>query len=299
MYSYTRRAFPNVKPRFVLGLNDAIYRSYIEKGVEFLRGTVKRDLNALQRLLRAPGIAVHERHYLQAFDAVHVQTAREARRLRRILPKGKPPQLIIAPNGVDESLLRIEYDSSNSKDVVFVSHLQDGREKQAVWFVRDVWTRVQKQRPHARLHIFGQPGTPELVRQLESMGNVQAHGFAPSLRDVFDHRALSVVPVHQTCGLVTKVVDSMAAGVPVAGLQALYTLDGFENGVHGVANGNGSELAITITSLLDDPVRRRKMSRNARQFVQANFGWERTLDILTSALCGAGTASSRSARLTI
>lgn len=278
-----RAAFPESRARLVLGINDATHTAYLDHALEVLRGSTVPSPSLALRLLRVPWIALHERRYLARVDAVHVQTRREEARLRRLLG-GAAPRIVVASNGVDERLLELPYTGGGTQDVLFMTHLVDARAGQALWFLRRVWPRVRARRREARVFVVGMPGPPELSRELDAIPGVVQCGFAPSLAHAYAGKALSVVPVRQTSGLVTKVMDSMAAGVPVVGLSALGTVDGFRDGVHGRLAGSGRELAEAIVELLGDPGRLEAISRAGRSLVVENFSIEGSIRTMEHAL---------------
>jgi polysaccharide biosynthesis protein PslH len=273
-----RRAFPRSRARFVLGINDATWRAYLDQAFEFVRGSIRRDVVSALRLARVPWIALHERRYLCRVDAVHVQTSREVERLQRILGRGPGPRIFAAPCGVDRTLLDLPYTGASTRDVLFMTHLEGFRAQQGLWFLRKVWPAIHRAEPDARLFLVGLPAPPPLAAEIDGMPGVVQCGFAPRLHDAFAGKAVSVVPVWQTSGQVTKVVDSMAAGVPVVGFSAVRTVDGFRPGVHAIEARSAGELASGVVRLLRDTTLRTTMSQAARAFIRDHCDWERTGD---------------------
>ena len=275
-------------PVRILSIHDAGYYSHFEMAIEILAGKGHK-VYGLVMLLRSLLMPIHERRYLSHMQAVHVQTQLERRRVRWLFGgKAINPRIIVAPNGADEELLDISYSGIDSSDVVFVSGFQYRRRvQQAVWFLEKVWPLVTKRLPNSTLLLVGRLPSAEMTARFQQIPGVRVRGFVPVLADVFRDMSLSVVPIRQTKGIVIRVLDSMAAGVPVVGFKsAMSTIDGFENGVHGIGvdEGDATDFAEKIVSLLEDKSRRAAISKNARNLVATNFRWEHTAEIVESAI---------------
>lgn len=99
------------------------------------------------------------------------------------------------------------------------------------------------------------------------------------------HALVSVAPLSECarnldqgcCPL--KILESMAAGVPVVASDLPTVREILVNGEHGrlVPPDRPAELARAIRLLLEYPERRQEMGRQARQHIAEHFTWERAL----------------------
>ncbi|RKQ87190.1 glycosyltransferase involved in cell wall biosynthesis [Solirubrobacter pauli] len=105
-----------------------------------------------------------------------------------------------------------------------------------------------------------------------------------------DHALLSLAPLrdcsrnaHQGCAPL-KILESMAAGVPVVASDMPAVRELVTDGVHGrlVAPDRPGELARAIRVLLDYPEERARMGAAARARVQAELTWEASVTRLQS-----------------
>ncbi len=280
------RAFSRVtdsQPVTILGIHDAGYYSYFEMALQFLSGRV--SWSGFKAVFRCPLMPFHEKKYLGRVDGVQVQTPREKRRLERLLDKKSKIRIIVAHSGILEDLLALPYTGSDIKRVLYITSLRGVRGSQARWFLQRVWPRVVHLCKDATLHIVGHKASGRLATFIDSLPGVCQRGFVPMLTDVFSDMTLSVAPIRQTKGVVTKILDSMAAGVPVVALEgALRTIQGFENGIHGVETRNAEEMAENIANLLVDKQRLEQISGSARSLVAERFRWENTIENIEEAL---------------
>lgn len=82
-----------------------------------------------------------------------------------------------------------------------------------LYLIRYIWPRIQQLLPGATLHIVGH-GLPEEIRALAGDG-VRVHGYVPSRQSYFERCRLMVAPIRYGAGIKTKIVEAMAAGLPV------------------------------------------------------------------------------------
>ena len=82
-------------------------------------------------------------------------------------------------------------------------------------------------------------------------------------------------PVFKGFGLINKVVESMAAGVPVVGTSGSFNgISEFNNGQHGIISNNVDSFIAETSKLLTNPKKRRDIANSARALVRKNFSWE-------------------------
>jgi glycosyltransferase involved in cell wall biosynthesis len=103
-----------------------------------------------------------------------------------------------------------------------------------------------------------------------------------------EHAVLSLAPLRdcsrntaQGCAPL-KIIESMAAGVPVVASDLPVVTELMADGVHGklVAPDRPGELARAIRVLLDFPDRRAELGRAARAHVGAHLRWEQSIALL-------------------
>jgi glycosyltransferase involved in cell wall biosynthesis len=111
-----------------------------------------------------------------------------------------------------------------------------------------------------------------------------------------EHAAVSLAPLKDTARNVEqgcsplKVIESMAAGVPVVASDLPVVRELMEDRVHGrlVDPERPSELARAVRLLLDYPDERRAMGARARRHVKEHLSWERATDRLRAIYAHAG-----------
>ena len=91
---------------------------------------------------------------------------------------------------------------------------------------------------------------------------------------------MSIAPLFMRSGLVNKVIDSMAAGVPSSGTNVFNGLPGFVNGRHGFNVFDAQQWQELLVEKLTDPQALHQVSVAGRELVQQQMRWPKTVERL-------------------
>ena len=144
--------------------------------------------------------------------------------------------------------------------------------------------RVAKHAPQAEFHIYGEGPYETFLRQLiQELGlqeRVRLNGFVPSreVAGVIENADLGVVPKRKDGfgdeAFSTKIMEFMALGVPVivpdTRVDRYYFTDAMVRFFRG---GDEEDLAQAMLCLIQQPMLRDQLARNAREFVAHN-NWD-------------------------
>jgi spore coat protein SA len=191
-------------------------------------------------------------------------------------------------NGVDGKLFRPEIDPSLHTDspILYVGRVE---QRKGVHVLVDAFDEViSKQRPNARLRIVGphsywdekaSPYYQALVERCKSNPRIEL------LAPTYDDQALAAIYRDSACTVVPSVfpealgltaLEAQASGVPVVVSNAGGLPETVSAGKTGLVfdNGNASQLAEAVLSIIGNPERRRSMGAAAREWVMATFSWD-------------------------
>ncbi|HQT97271.1 MAG TPA: glycosyltransferase [Thermodesulfobacteriota bacterium] len=100
--------------------------------------------------------------------------------------------------------------------VLFVGALNRTQNMEAVrYIVRHVWPSVRKKCPDAEFRVVGAGMADAFREELERVPGVRAVGFVDRVEDEYMSARVFVAPILEGGGIIVKILDAMAAGVPV------------------------------------------------------------------------------------
>jgi len=154
----------------------------------------------------------------------------------------------------------------------------NARYKNHSGFLR-IAARIRAAMPEVEFLLAGDgPLRQELEREARDLGLADSVRFLGDCRDVAAvHASMDVaVLTSDSESLSNVILEAMAAGLPVVAYRGggnPELIDEQRGAL--VAAGDESEFADTVLRLLSQPALREQLGRNARQFVEENFGLER------------------------
>jgi sugar transferase (PEP-CTERM/EpsH1 system associated) len=199
--------------------------------------------------------------------------------------RGLAPVLPVwaVPNGVDSDYFRPGPDLSDGRTLVFLGNMRYHANVASVLdFVRRVMPLVWKRHPHSWLLIVGADPSAE-VQRLGRDARIVVTGYVKDVRPYLSRATVAVSPVLYGAGVQTKVLECMAAGLPVvASAQACSGLEA-RSGQHLLSATEPAEWAEAISGLLEFPGLRRSLGAAGRDYVVCHHSWQDSVSRLEEA----------------
>lgn len=208
---------------------------------------------------------------LKKFDVVVAVSQRDSDKFTR--EHGAPASFVI-PTGVDLEFFGY-HAPERSRDVVFCGSMDWLANQEGVQFFMDeIWARIVAQVPDAKMKVVGRTPPQSLIDAAKRKGfDWTFTGFVDDVRPHIAGAAVSVIPLRIGGGTRLKVFESMAMGPAVVstaiGVEGLPV----ESGVNCLIADEPADFAAQTVALLRDDSRRRQISRAARDYVEAHFGF--------------------------
>jgi len=183
----------------------------------------------------------------------------------------------VVSNGIDLSYYEPVRTQPAKPTVLFTGAMDYRPNVDAVsYFCSDILPQVRREIPDTRFYIVGLNPAPEVVR-LGRMPGVTVTGSVPDVRPYYALASVCVAPLRIGRGIQNKVLQGMAMGLPLVvsglagrGLEA-------QAGRHFEVADDPTQFAAHVLRLLKTPTEGRTLGLNGRAFVEANYGWERSL----------------------
>jgi polysaccharide biosynthesis protein PslH len=202
-----------------------------------------------------------------------VCSERERQQLLRIAPQAR---IQVAENGVDTTFFTPDSAASSpGQQIVFVGTMDYYPNVEAATsFAQNIWPRVREALPATSLVIVGANPTPA-VSALADIPGVTVTGTVPDVRPYYQDALAAIVPLRTGGGTRLKILEAMAAGVPVVSTAL---------GAEGLAVSPGREILIAgaddpaawighLTSLAQVPARQQQIAA-ALDLVRSRYDWE-------------------------
>lgn len=205
---------------------------------------------------------------LRGFRACTVPSERERALLAEAVPDFDA--VTIVPNCVDLADYAEPYGDPQPDTLIFTGSFRYAVNHDAmVWFLREIYPRVQAARPNVRLRITGDHASAPLP----ASARVELTGYVADVRPLVAAAAVSVVPLRAGAGTRLKILESMALGTPVVsttkGAEGLDVVDG----EHLLLADDPQAFARRTVQALTDAALRRRLTDNARRLIAARYDW--------------------------
>jgi glycosyltransferase involved in cell wall biosynthesis len=211
-----------------------------------------------------------ETRYTRRFDVVCTTSERDRRVLRAAVPDAR---IEVVPNGVDLDAHRADDRERDPGAIAFTGLMSYYPNWHGLrGFLQEVFPRVAAQVPHAHLLAVGAE-PPAALRRLAA-ANVVVTGYVPDVRPYLRRAEVYIVPLHIGGGTRVKVLQAMAAGVPIVstplGCEGLEVEDGRQV----LLARDPEAFARAVVRLLRDATLRRSIVRQALVHVR-QYDWRR------------------------
>ena len=256
---------------------------------EFAEGRARRSYaRSTARKLQAL-----ERASMNRFDAHIVVSERDRARLLQMAPDAR---VLVIENGVD-----VEYYSPESIDRAYKAWAAErsalanweqrsvtmGRNRilfvgsmdyhanidAAVYFAREIWPSLLREGPELIFTIVGRSPSPE-VRALAALDGVEVTGTVDDVRPYYREAAAAVVPLRVGGGSRLKILEAMAAGVPVVSTRLGAEGLDVRHGETIVLADAPAHFGATVLDLCENTKQWYAISSNGRRLVSERYAWQ-------------------------
>ena len=249
---------------------------------ELMRQYSQHEPNLLRRayaMKTARLMSEFESRALREFDAHVVVSQRDAERLHDL---NSDARVFVIENGVDTgyySAAQIEKAAAARRDtpgknrIVFVASMDyHANIEGAVSFAREVWPRLRARQPELVFTIVGRDPSRE-VRALALTPGIEVTGTVDDVRPFYRNAVAAIVPLNVGGGSRLKILEAMAAGVPV--VSTALGADGLDvrPGENILIADTNEQLVEAIASVVEDEEQRNRLGSAGRALVSSRYDW--------------------------
>lgn len=230
------------------------------------------------RRMGLPRLRRYEFTLYRHMDHLVALTSQERYELLKYAPSLR---IAVVSPGVDVAYFTPPPADTSEERLLFVGYYGNEANRDAVrWFARTVWPELKRRFPALTWYLVGRGVTSDVRDLGRRDARILVRGAVDDLRPYLAKSRVFLCPMRIGSGFRAKVLEAMAAGVPVVATAL---------GTAGIPAWNGEtlfmadtpgEMVRDISLLLRDTSLRRAMAAKARELVVAQFSQERGLRAL-------------------
>jgi glycosyltransferase involved in cell wall biosynthesis len=153
----------------------------------------------------------------------------------------------------------------------------------AIQFLNKGWPRVTARVPRARLRVVGKDPPRSVIHAADKVG-AEPVGYVESIAEEFARATVFVVPLWAGAGVRVKIVEAMAARVPVVATRLAAEGLGLTAGEHYAAGDTPGVLGGQVATLLLAPAVRAALAQRGRALAEARWSLD-AVATLQNSLC--------------
>lgn len=202
-------------------------------------------------------------------DSVFVTSRRDKIILDTLVPE--IPKYVI-PNGVDSSFFTPSNETPEPYSMVFTGSMSyvpnnDGM----VHFLDDIFPRILKKIPQAKIYIVGSRPMADLRRR--SSHNIIITDYVDDVRPFIWRSSVYVVPLRMGSGTRLKVLEAMAMKKPI--VTTSIGCEGIDvvNGESAIITDEPEVFADAVIRLLTDRITCRQLAERSHDLMRSHYEW--------------------------
>ncbi len=183
----------------------------------------------------------------------------------------------IVPNGVDSKYFssykktkkyppRILYGAANFKWLQNVEAVN--------LLLGEVWPKIKERMRDVKLWIVGKSIPSNICQLAKRTDDIEIAESVPDVRDTLKTATVMILPIRGPGGTRLKVLEALAAGLPVVSTSTGAAGLNLEHGRHVLISDTDQGLANATVKLLKNPELAKKIGRQGQGFVEKNYDWK-------------------------
>jgi len=222
-------------------------------------------------------LVAEEKRLARAFDVCTATTRAEWNKLESYATGAATDWF---PNGVDSGYFAPVGERYDADTISFIGRMDYYPNQECmIGFCRDVFPLIRERRSGAKLVIVGADPSAE-IRKLAEMPGVTVTGSVPDVRPYLGSSAVMVAPLRIARGTQNKILEAMAAGVPVVTSAAAAGGVDAIAGTHLQVADTPADIAAATLQMMSDPATRQRFALAGRARMLSHHAWDKSMQRL-------------------
>ncbi len=216
-----------------------------------------------------------ERYYWGRADRLFAVSEEDMREMKKMVP-GK--EVGVIPNGVDSDYYSQKpIDRKNPPRIMYgVTNFEWLQNQEATEvLINKVWPEIKKiYKKDYRIWIVGRRIPKWLIDLAEKNKQIEVTESIPEARDAYRTASVMVAPIKGGGGTRLKILEAMAAGLPVVSTKVGVAGLNIKNGVEAIIANTPKEIAQKVVDLIENNDKAEKIGKAGQLHVKKYFDWE-------------------------
>jgi glycosyltransferase involved in cell wall biosynthesis len=208
-----------------------------------------------------------ERSAARSASAVTVATDADAEAFDRLGAR----RVIVVRNGVDLETTPHDLPPSGAQIILVGYFAWRPNSEAGLELCREILPRIHARVPSARLWLVGAMAPPELLALAGP--TVELTGGVQTVLPYLQRARVTVMPVRAGGGSRLKVLEALAAGIPVVATSFAVSGINVRHGLEALIAETPEDLAALAVRVITDDDLARALSRAGRSLVEKHYGW--------------------------
>jgi len=182
-------------------------------------------------------------------------------------------KVVTVPNGVDLERFSFRAKTERQRKILFVGGMDWAPNLDAAqYFCAEIFPRILERMPDAEVDFVGKDLWK--IKEIVRCDNIRLHENVPDVLPWFRQADVLAVPLRLGAGTRIKILEAMAAGLPVVTTSKGCEGTGVVHEKHLLVADSARDFAEEMLKLLEDGSLASQLTLEARHLVEQEYSWE-------------------------
>lgn len=225
--------------------------------------------------IEAKRINKYEKKLTDSIEEIWLISTADLEILSSLSPKAN---IKLISNGVDEDKFHVIKVKKIPYRIIFTGHMSVYHNiDAALYFASEVFPAIQKTFPGSTFVIAGAEPSQAVV-DLQKLENIQVLGYVEDLNKELNSSHVFVAPLRFAAGVQNKVLEAMAAGIPVIATGIVNEGLNAEIGKEILLADSPDEFITQVSKLFRDNLLCNQIGLGGLNFVRKKYSWDIALN---------------------
>lgn len=257
----------------ILEMTDSISLNMIRTLKNLKLNNVKNFILKIIYFFEIPRMSDYEKKMIRAFDNTILVSHKDANNIinsetdHNLFEKIK-----IIPLAVDKEFLNFNNNLYDKKKIIFIGRMDYAPNEDAVLYFSDkILPIIEKNHDGFEFKIIGAQPSQKILNLVNKSKLISVLGFVDDFLDEVSSASLSIAPMVSGSGMQTKILESMALGVPVVTNSMGYGDFNFKIGEEIIVEDDEKKFADAIMKILNSESQRKVLSNASKNAVIKSY----------------------------